>query len=148
MGHARVAPRGDRASNRVVTVSLEFVSFTYPDARAPALDAVNASFAPGTVNLITGALGAGASTLLLVAAGIAPHRTGGSLSGTVITLGADPTTAEGRRALAGTVGLLLPTARSQLSGVASTVTEEVAFGPANRGWPRERIRDAVNAQRP
>jgi energy-coupling factor transporter ATP-binding protein EcfA2 len=32
-----------------------------------------------------------------------------------------------------------------LSGVAFSVRDEVAFGPANLGWPRERIRHAVDA---
>jgi len=128
-----------------VSIALEWVSFSYPAAREPALDSINATFTPGSVTLVTGALGAGSSTLLLVAAGMAPHLTGGRLSGKVTTLGADPTTIDGRRALAGKVGLLLPTPWTQLSGMAPTVTDEIAFGPANHGWPRERIRDAVNA---
>jgi energy-coupling factor transporter ATP-binding protein EcfA2 len=128
-----------------VTISLEWVSFSYPAAGAPALDSINTEFAPGTVNLVTGALGAGCSTLLLVAAGMAPHLTGGRISGTVATLGVDPTTPAGRRSLAGKVGLLLPTPWTQLSGMAPTVADEIAFGPANHGWPRERITEAVNA---
>jgi energy-coupling factor transporter ATP-binding protein EcfA2 len=119
-------------------------SFTYPAARRAALTAVNATLSPGGVTLITGPLGAGCSTLLLAAAGLAPHLTGGTHSGTVSTLGQDATTLEGRRALAGRVALLLPTPWTQLSGMALTVTDEVAFGPANHGWPRPRIKETVS----
>jgi energy-coupling factor transport system ATP-binding protein len=127
-----------------MTIRFDAVSFRYPGADTPALRDVSLEFAPGSVTLVTGRLGAGASTLLLAAAGLAPHVTGGDREGTVTTLGVDPATPEGRRALAGRVGLLLPTPWTQLSGMAYTVWEEVAFGPANLGWPRERIADAVD----
>jgi energy-coupling factor transporter ATP-binding protein EcfA2 len=119
-------------------------SFTYPAARSPSLDAITATLRPGSVTLITGPLGAGCSTLLLAAAGLAPHLTGGTFSGAASTLEQDPSTREGRRALAGRVGLLLPTPWTQLSGMALTVADEIAFGPANHGWPRGRITEAVN----
>jgi energy-coupling factor transport system ATP-binding protein len=126
-----------------MTVRLEAVSFRYPTAGVDALRDVTLEFAPGGVHLVTGRLGAGCSTLLLAIAGLAPHVTGGTRLGSVITLGQDPATEEGRGAVAGRVGLLLPTPWTQLSGMAHTVAEEVAFGPANLGWERERIRRAV-----
>jgi len=126
-----------------VSVHLEQVAFRYPGSGFDALRDLSLEFAPGLVHLVTGRLGSGCSTLLLVIAGLAPHVTGGSRSGSVVTLGLDPG-GSGRRDLAGRIGLLLPTPWTQLSGMAYTVAEEVAFGPANLGWNRDRIREAVD----
>lgn len=126
-----------------MSVVLGEVTFRYPGSDAPALDGASLS-ADGGVTLVTGALGAGASTLLLVAAGSAPHVTGGERRGVVRTLDHDPATSAGRAALAGRVGLLLSTPWTQLSGLATTVWDEVAFGPANLGWDRGRVGKAVD----
>ena len=122
---------------------LDRLGFGYPTGDRPALDALTLEFAAGEVTWLLGALGAGCSTLLQVLAGIAPRVTGGTRTGDVLTLGQDPATDAGRLALAGRVGYVTASPHLQLSGVASSVEEEVAFGPANLGWPRERIREAV-----
>ena len=127
-----------------MSIRFESVTFRYPDGERDALRSVNLAMDAGTVTLVTGGLGAGCSTLLLVAAGLAPRITGGTRQGVVTTLGHDPESKEGRHALAGRVGLLLPTPWTQLSGMSYTVREEVAFGPANLGWKRDRIADAVD----
>jgi energy-coupling factor transporter ATP-binding protein EcfA2 len=127
-----------------MTVALDGVRYRYPAADSDALRDVTLAFGAGDVTLVTGRLGAGCSTLLLVAAGLAPHVTGGARSGSVTTLGADPASDEGRRQVAGRIGFLLPTPWTQLSGMSYTVREEVAFGPANLGWPRDRIGRAVS----
>src|SRR5207247_3743617 len=84
---------------------------------------------------LVGNVGAGASTLLLVAADLAPRVVGGMIKGTVDFRGRG--NGEGGR------GIVLPTPWTQLSGMAFTVRDEVAFGPANLGWPRERIAGVV-----
>ena len=124
-------------------IVFEKVSFTYPGAAGPALDDVSLSIEPGSVTLVTGGLGSGCSTLLLVAAGLAPHLIGGTLGGRALTLGVEVGTQAAHRQIAGRVGLLLPTPWTQLSGVAFSVADEVAFGPANLGRPRDRIARAV-----
>lgn len=124
-------------------IRLDRVSFTYPGASAPALHEVTVELGRDGVTLVTGPLGSGCSTLLLLAAGLAPHLTGGTLSGTVKTLEVELGTRDAHRALAGRVGLLLPTPWTQLSGISYTAWDEVAFGPANLGWPRDRIAAAV-----
>src|SRR2546428_2275543 len=96
----------------------------------PAVRDGAAGAAPGGVIGLGGNVGAGASTLLLVAADLAPRVVGGRLEGGV--------RGEGGR------GIVLPTPWTQLSGMAFTVWDEVAFGPANLGWPRERIAGAVD----
>jgi energy-coupling factor transporter ATP-binding protein EcfA2 len=127
-----------------VSVTLTGVSFRYPGADVAALRDVTLAFRPGDVTLVTGMSGAGCSTLLLAAAGLAPHVTGGERTGGVETLGVDPATDHGREALAGRIGVLLATPWTQLSGMAYTVHDEVAFGPANLGWDREEIRAHVH----
>lgn len=127
-----------------MSVRLEDVSFRYPGAAADALRQVSLTCRPGGVTVVTGRLGAGCSTLLLTTSGLAPHATGGTRTGTVETLGHDPASTAGRVELAGRVGILLATPWTQLSGMAYTVQDEVAFGPANLGWTRERIGAAVS----
>lgn len=112
-------------------LTLEGVTFRYPATRMPALADVTLSVARGEVVGVIGNTGAGASTLLLVAADLVPRVLGGELTGTV-------TRPEGNRS-----ALLLPTPWTQVSGMAFTVRDEVAFGPANLGWPRERIAAAA-----
>lgn len=121
----------------------EDVGFTYPGASAPALKDCSFNAAGGAITWLTGALGAGTSTALLVAAGLAPRHTGGNRSGTVRTLELDPGTPLAGPALGGRVALVLPSPATQLSGIAETVAQEVAFAPANLGWSRQRIHEGV-----
>lgn len=126
-----------------MSVVLENVTLRYPRAEAPALSRVNAEFRVGELTLVTGKVGAGCSSLLMTIAGLAPRATGGEREGAVSTLGHDPATPGGKGALAGRVGVLLPTPVKQLSGMSFTVRDEVAFGPANLGWDRFRIAAGV-----
>src|SRR2546429_6701364 len=41
-------------------------------------------------------------------------------------------------------GIVLPTPWTQVSGLAFTVWDEVAFGPANLGWPKHEIARQVD----
>lgn len=127
-----------------MSIVLENVSFRYPAGDRAALSSVSLRFDPGVPTLVTGRLGAGASTLLLVAAGLAPAVTGGARDGMVRVLDTDPATPAGRAALAGRIGILFSSPWTQLSGMAFTVWDEVAFAPANLGWPRPRIQQAVD----
>jgi len=103
--------------NHRVTVAFEAVSFTYPAASRPALNEVSARIDPGTVTLVTGPWGAGVQHTPACAAGWLPALTGGRITGRVTTLQRDPAYADERRALAGQIGLLLPTPWTQLSGM-------------------------------
>jgi len=105
-------------------VKLEKVTFAYPGTEKAALRDVSLAIEARAVTGVTGAVGAGSSTLLLVAGGFAPRLTGGTLSG--------------RRDLATSrVGIVFATPWTQLTGLATTVRAEVAFGPASLARPRE-----------
>jgi energy-coupling factor transporter ATP-binding protein EcfA2 len=127
----------------VSALDLRLVDFTYPGSPSPALSECTLSADAGTVTWMTGALGAGTSTALLVAAGLAPRHTGGHRTGAVRTLGVDPADAASSRELRGRLALILPSPATQLSGIAETVAQEVAFAPANLGWASGRIHDGV-----
>ena len=124
-------------------LSLHDVGFTHPGDTSPALAGCSLDAAAGQVTWLTGALGAGTSTALLVASGLAPRHTGGTRTGRVETLGLDPAAPASAAALGGRVALVFSSPATQLSGIAETVAQEVAFAPANLGWPRERIHDGV-----
>jgi len=127
----------------VSALCMQGVGFTYPGAPAPALSDCSFTADAGRVTWLTAALGAGTSTALLVAAGLAPRHTGGDRTGMVRTLGEDPAHPASRATLGGRVALVLSSPATQLSGIAETVAQEVAFAPANLGWARARIRSRV-----
>jgi energy-coupling factor transporter ATP-binding protein EcfA2 len=111
----------------VTRLALEDVTFQYPATEAPALEDVSLEVKGGEVVALVGSVGAGASTLLLVAGDLAPRVVGGRIEGRVMFDGPGPR------------GIVLPTPWTQLSGMAFTVWDEVAFGPANLGLPRAEI---------
>jgi len=111
-------------------VALEGVTFTYSGAARPALVDVSLEVAAGDVLAVAGETGAGASTLLLVATGFAPRVVGGTLTGT-------------RRIAARRCGVVFARPWTQLTGLCATVRDEIGFGPASQGWPRERVRSAA-----
>ncbi|HKI95492.1 MAG TPA: ABC transporter ATP-binding protein [Gemmatimonadales bacterium] len=126
-------------------IALKNVAFRYPASPERALDGVDLAVERGEIVLVTGPLGAGCSTLLLLLAGFAPRITSGTRTGTVRVLDTDPGTYDGWRAVVGRIGVLLPTPSTQISGMAFTVRDEVAFGPANLGWEPARIRKEAAA---
>ena len=93
---------------------------------------------PGRITWLSGALGSGTSTLLLALAGLAPRLTGGERAGTVHRRRSRSGELD-RRCSAG-IAYLGPSPALQISGIASTVRDEIAVGPMNLGEPRERDR--------
>jgi len=117
---------------------LERVSYRYAGARGAALREVDLELADGEVVGLVGASEAGKTTLCLVAAGIAPRTVGGQLRGRLV-LDGDDVTEQPIHALIGRVGIVFSSPATQLTGVAVTVYEEVAFGPMNLGLPRDEV---------
>lgn len=112
-------------------IRLRGTTFTYPGADAASLEVASLDVARGELVLVAGPVGAGASTLLLVAAGFAPRMTGGTLAGERTLAAARP-------------AIVFATPWTQLTGIAHTVFAEVAFGPASLGEPRADIAARVH----
>lgn len=119
-------------------LTLDGVSFRHAGATRDSLHAVSLELADGTITGLAGPAEAGKSTLCLVASGLAPRVVGGSLVGDVRIDGVDIAGWPMHRVAESVVtGLQDP--GGQLSLVADTVLEEVAFGPANLHLPRDEV---------
>jgi energy-coupling factor transport system ATP-binding protein len=118
------------------------LTFRYRTGDRPSLDDVAVDVAAGELVLVAGGSGSGKSTLLRCINGLIPRSYRGDLKGSVQFDGQDAAPLSLAQ-LAQRVGTLLQDPERQI--VTSTVERQVAFGPENLGWPRERIRTAVNS---
>jgi energy-coupling factor transporter ATP-binding protein EcfA2 len=117
-------------------VVVDDLRFRYPTAQQDSLNGVSLTIKKGQFVGITGPSGAGKSTLALCLRGLIPHVTSGWMRGNVTVCGLN--TREVRPALLGEkVGLVFQDPEAQIIGL--TVEEDLAFGPANYEWPREKI---------
>ncbi|MCU0494267.1 MAG: energy-coupling factor ABC transporter ATP-binding protein [Chloroflexaceae bacterium] len=123
-------------------LSLEQLTFRYQAGEQPALYDMSLEVAAREMLLIAGGSGSGKSTLLRCVNGLIPRSYKGDLSGR-IAIGGDDPAGMGLAQLAQLVGTLLQDPERQI--VASFVERQAAFGPENLGWPRQRIREAVDA---
>lgn len=115
-----------------LALSCRGVRFAYPPvlvdgAPIQVFDGLDLAVAPGECLGVIGPNGAGKSTLLLLAAGLAPHFTGGTLHGDI--------------AVGGRVGLVFQETEGQLFN--PTVEAEVAWGLENLGLPPAEITERV-----
>src|SRR3954452_14003656 len=111
-----------------MTLSMASVTYRYAGSTAEALRGVNLSVEPGRILGLVGANGSGKSTLCLCAVGLAPSVIGGALTGAVKIDGLETAKADAHQ-LAQHAGILLQEASTQITSVAPSVWEEVAFGP-------------------
>ncbi len=117
---------------------LRGVSYRYPGATHDSLHAISMELADGTITGLAGPADAGKSTLCLVVGGLAPRVIGGSLIGDISCDGVDIASWPMHR-LSEAVVTGLQDPGGQLSLIADSVIEEVAFGPANLGLPRDEV---------
>jgi energy-coupling factor transport system ATP-binding protein len=119
-------------------LALDAVTYRYAGAPTAAIHGLSLGLAEKEVVGLVGANESGKSTVCLIASGLAPRAIGGSLEGRLLIDGED---VRGRpmHELVGQVGICFQNPETQLSGVTSTVFEEVAFGSANLGVPREEL---------
>ena len=113
-------------------VTISNLTYTYPDAPAPALRDVSLGLAEGTLTSVVGANGGGKSTLLSAIRGFVPHFYDGTLTGEVRVHGrsvVEQTLGE----LALEVGYVFQNPFTQMSGVTTTVFDELAYGLGNMG---------------
>jgi energy-coupling factor transporter ATP-binding protein EcfA2 len=116
-------------------LSLDGVTYRHAGAISDSLRDVTLELPDGSLSSLLGMSASGVSTLCLVLGGLAPRVVGGGLRGALRVDGRDATGWPMHRLVEHVVvGLGRPAA--QLSTVARTVLEEVAFGPANLGLPQ------------
>lgn len=121
-------------------LSLDRVTYRYPDSEREALREVSLSVEPGEFCLLAGLSGSGKSTLLRAAAGLVPHFHGGSFAGRVKIGGLD--TREHTPAEVGAIaGTLLQDPETQV--IMSTVRAELALALENRGNHSSAVARAV-----
>lgn len=119
-------------------LSVTNVSFTYPQAAAPALRGVSFRLDPGERVALVGPNGSGKSTLIRLLCGVLTPA-----AGTVTVTGLATALPENSAAIHQRCGLVFANPGMQL--VANTVEEDLAFGPGNLGWEPARLRAAVDA---
>lgn len=125
---------------------LRDVGFTYRGRELPALSSISAALAAGRILALSGHSGAGKTTLLSILAAVIPAVRRGLLTGKA-ALGEMELAGRRPADLAGKVALVVEDFDAAL--VATTVEEEVAFGPRYMGVPSSaigvRVRKALAA---
>ncbi|TMD46625.1 MAG: ATP-binding cassette domain-containing protein [Chloroflexi bacterium] len=126
-------------------ITLDGVSYRYPEAERPALVDVSAAVEPGQVILLRGPSGSGKSTLLRCLNGLVPHSTGGEFGGRVIACGLDTRT-HAPRELGARIGFVFQHPDAQF--VLDDVEAELAFGMENLGLAgplmRKRVEEVID----
>jgi energy-coupling factor transport system ATP-binding protein len=121
-------------------IRFDRVDFSYPDSQRPALHELTLTIPEGELCLVIGPTGSGKSTLLRLVNGLAPHFTGGRLTGTVTVAGRDTRTHPPRE-LADVVGVV---GQDPLAGfVTDRVDDELAYGMEQLGIPDSTMRKRV-----
>lgn len=123
-----------------MSLVLAGVGYRYAGATRPALLEIDLELPDGTVVGLAGASESGKSTLCLVASGLAPRTVGGQIRGT-ITIDGEEIDGWPMHEMSRRVGIGFQNPATQMSQVAGTVFEEVAFGPMNLALPRSDVID-------
>ena len=123
-----------------MTLRLSGIAYRYAGSDRPSLLDIDLELPEATVVGLAGPSEAGKTTLCLVVSGLAPRAIGGRIRGT-IELDGEGVDAWPMHRLAERIGIGFQNPATQLSQVADTVFEEVAFGPMNLGLPRDEVLD-------
>lgn len=121
-------------------LKLRNLTFTYNHGDEPALKNIKLEMRPGEFVLLQGSTGSGKSTLLKAINGLAPHFTGGRMSGSVEINGFDTTRRQPHQ-VAELVAFVNQQPESAFA--TDTVEEELAFGLEQLGWPVEAIAERL-----
>jgi len=121
-------------------ISIENLTFTYPNSERPALQNVSLQIADGDFALVMGVSGTGKSTLLRALNGLVPHFSGGKINGQITVSGFDPV-ATGPQVMSHHVGFVFQDPETQF--VMDVVEDEIAFALENAAIPRAEMRIRV-----
>ena len=121
-------------------ITIDKLSYAYPNQDWLALDNVSLTIEAGEFVLLTGASGAGKSTLLRALSGLVPHFSGGRFSGSVVVDGRDPIL-DGPQRVSQTVGFVFQNPEAQ--AVVDQVEAEIAFALENAAVPPTDMRVRV-----
>ncbi len=126
-------------------ISIEKLTYYYPQRAAPALRDIDWGVDDGEFVLVAGPSGSGKSTLLRCLNGLTPHFSGGTLVGR-ITVGGMDAVAAGPRVLSRAVGFVAQDPEAQ--AVLDRVESEIAFALENAALPpaemRVRVEEALD----
>ena len=122
-------------------ITVKNLSFYYDEEDNPAIDDINLNIEPETVNVILGPSGCGKTTLCRCLTGIIPRAVEGDLSGEIFYKGEDISEEKLNR-ISKKIGLVMQEPDNQI--VASTVEDDVAFGPENMMTEPSIIREIVD----
>jgi energy-coupling factor transporter ATP-binding protein EcfA2 len=123
-----------------VSIELAGVGYRYAGETRPALLDVDLELHDGEVLGVAGRSESGKTTLCLVASGLAPRTIGGRIRGR-ITIDGEAIDAWPMHRLSQRIAIGFQNPVTQLSQVAESVFEEVAFGPMNLALPRDEVVD-------
>ncbi len=119
-------------SRTTPALSMENLTYSYPDVARAALDDVSLQLGGGEFAILAGRSAGGKSTLLRAACGLVPHFHGGEISGNVSVAGLDAI-ASGPGELASVVGYVAQDPETQV--VSTTVAAEIELPLEMRGDP-------------
>ena len=119
-------------------IKIENVSYTYGEAKEPALRGVTLDIARGSFTAVLGHNGSGKNTLAKCFNAILVPQ-----EGRVLVNGMDTADEEKLLDIRRTVGMVFQNPDNQI--VANVVEDDVAFAPENLGVPPEEIRERVDA---
>ncbi|NAZ24422.1 MAG: ATP-binding cassette domain-containing protein [Thermofilum sp.] len=128
-------------------IKVENLTYAYPTSKDFVLKNISFTVNRGEVLAVIGPNGAGKSTLLKALNGLVPHFYGGKYGGRVVVSGFEVLNTPISK-MSTKVGFVFQDPEDQISGLALTVWEEVAFGLMMLGYPREeidkRVREAID----
>ena len=120
------------------SIQITNLTYKYPISEEPVLRNINLNVKKGELCAIIGANGSGKTTLCNAIRGFVPKFYKGEISGEIIVNGKDVQKEEiGNTAL--DIGFVFQNPFTQISGIAKTVFEELAYGLENMGIEREII---------
>lgn len=124
------------------SIQIKNLTYRYPTSETDVLKDVSFTVKKGELCAIVGANGSGKTTLCNAIRGFVPKFYKGEISGEVLVNGRDvKEDPDGKNALE--IGFVFQNPFTQISGIASTVYEELAYGLENMGVEPEEIRQRI-----